>query len=599
MAKDDASLSVRKWPVVTVVALLFLVLGLRLWQLQVLRGEKYRTTSVENRLRTEKVPAPRGIIYDRNGTPLVRNSAYYSVSLLPELAGAADIEAIAEFLGITARQIMARIKKHPGPLGTIKLKEGLSFNEVARTEARLSDYPGLVIDTEQTRHYIYGKTVGHLIGYLGRINPRQARDPAYKDVPPQTFIGQWGIEKLYDDHLRGTPGRRVIEVDALGRQLRLLHEEPPVRGNDLYLSIDIELQKAAERAFKGRAGALVAFKPTTGELLGMISRPSYDPNLFSRGIVSSEWKRLLEGERFPLLNRALQSQYPPGSTFKLITAMAALEDGGLTPEETITCTGEIRRGRWTFGCWKKGGHGKISLHRAIVESCDIYFYLAGQKAGIDNIALRARQFGLGQPTGIPLVREKAGLIPDTKWKRRVKKEPWYLGETYNASIGQGFVLATPAQMARMMSAIANGGYLYKPLLTRAETQPVPISNSTVSTETLELIRNGLMGVVHEPRGTGRAARSRLTEILGKTGTAQVIALRDDKEGEVQERFRDHAWFVAYAPRENPQIALAVLVEHGGHGGSAAAPIAREAIEAYLKSMERHAEHAKDIQTAAK
>lgn len=586
----------RIWFIVGVVTVLFVVLTLRLWHLQVIRGAEFKRLSAENRLRVDGIPAPRGIIFDRNGIPLVKNSAFYSVSLLPGMVQEADINAIARFLDISPEEILQKIREHPSPLVTIKLKEGLTFEETAAIEARLSDYPGLTIDVEQTRHYLYGDVGGHLIGYLGRITPRQAKDPAYEAIPPQSFIGQWGVEKLYDRHLRGTPGRRVIEVDALGRQLRILDEEPPQKGDDLYLSMDVNLQKAAEAAFANRAGAMAAFKPDTGEVLGLVSRPSFDPNLFSRGIGLSDWERLSKGKRHPLLNRALQSQYPPGSTFKIITAVAGLESGKLDPEETVNCTGRIKVGRWSFGCWKPGGHGKISLRRALVESCDIYFYKAGEKTGIDTIAEYARMFGLGNPTGIPLVREKTGLVPDSEWKRSVLGEPWYLGETYNASIGQGFVLATPVQLARMMSTVVNGGYLYRPALVRLDAPPEPSSVVRVSDKTIALIKDALEGVVSDEHGTGWAARSKIVGIGGKTGTAQVISLKKHKELErldmMEERFQDHAWFVAFAPEENAEIALSVFVEHAGHGGTAAAPIAKKAIEAYMASLK---ENAKDRQ----
>ncbi|MGD2080451.1 MAG: penicillin-binding protein 2 [Nitrospirota bacterium] len=590
---NDENVKDRIRPIVGVVAILFFVLTFRLWQLQVVRGSEYKELSAENRLRVEKMPAPRGIIFDRNGIPLVKNSAFYSVSLLPEMAQEADVGAISRFLDVPPEEILGKIEDHPSPLVTIKLKEGLTFEETAAVEARLSDYPGLTIDVEQTRHYIFGEVGAHLVGYLGRIRPEQARDPAYEGVPPQSFIGQWGVEKLYDRHLRGTPGRRVIEVDALGRQLRILTEEPPRRGSDLYLSMDVNLQMASEEAFGDRAGALAALKPDTGEVLGLVSRPSFDPNLFSRGIGPSDWRRLSRGERYPLLNRALQSQYPPGSTFKILTAIAGLESGAIDTKEKVYCSGRVRLGRWTFGCWKPGGHGNVSLHRAIVESCDIYFYKAGEKIGIDTIAEYARMFGLGSATGIPLVQEKSGLVPDREWKRRALGEPWYMGETYNTSIGQGFVLATPMQLARMMSTVANGGNLYSPGIVRPEELPRPVSRARVGKETLDFVRHALGGVVNERHGTGRAALSSFTEIAGKTGTAQVISLKKRKElerlGMMEERFRDHAWFVAFAPEEEPEIALAVFVEHGGHGGSAAAPIAKKAIEAYMASLEEHAE----------
>jgi penicillin-binding protein 2 len=582
------------WPIVGAVTILFLALVLRLWHLQIIKGSDFQRLSTDNRLRIEKIPAPRGIIFDRNGIPLVKNSAFFSVSLLPEMAAEVDIQAIADFLSISSKEIFNKIKDHKNPLATIKLREGLTFSETAAIEARLSDHPGLTIDTEQTRHYLYGDVGGHLIGYLGRITPEQARDPSYDGVPPQSFMGQWGVEKLYDNHLRGTPGRKVIEVDALGRQLRLLSEEPPHKGHDLFLGMDINLQLAAEAAFQNRAGALAAIKPSTGEVLGLVSRPSFNPNLFSRGIDPEEWKRLSRGKRYPLLNRALQSQYPPGSAFKIIVAIAAMESETLKPEDEVKCTGTIRSGRWTFGCWRPGGHGKISLHRALVESCDIYFYKAGEKSGIDTIAEYARRFGLGSSTGIPLVKEKTGLIPDSKWKQRVMDEPWYLGETYNASIGQGFVLATPVQLARMMSAVANNGLLYALTLERLEEQPFAASYAVVSERTLSLIKNALVGVVSEKHGTGWATKSSLVDIGGKTGTSQVISLKKRKELErldmMKEKFEDHAWFVAFAPNDDPEIALSVLVEHGGHGGTAAAPIAKKTIEAYMASLKKNAEN---------
>jgi penicillin-binding protein 2 len=477
------------------------------------------------------------------------------------------------------------VRRHEDPLEPIKLRDGLTFQEMASIKARLSDYPGLIIHVEQTRYYPYGEVGAHLVGYLGKLGPTELKKEDFKNVPRQAFIGQWGIEKMFDSYLRGKPGRRVIEVDALGRRLRLIKEEPPERGSDLHLSIDLELQKAAEQAFDGKVGALVALKASTGEILAMVSRPSFDPNLFSRGITYQDWVRLAEDKSYPLLNRGLQSQYPPGSTFKIATAIAGLEEGAITPDTTVTCQGAIRVGRWRFRCWKRSGHGKVDLHRAIVESCDVFFYKAGQETGIDAIANYARGLGLEAESGLGLVKEKRGLIPDTEWKRRVKKQSWYLGETFNASIGQGFVLATPMQLARMTSTAVNGGYLYKPTPIRTEEQPEPVSRNPISQETLDIIKKALRGVVSERHGTGRAADSQIVEIGGKTGTAQVISSREEtrKEEELPYKLRDHAWFVAFAPVESPEIALAVLVEHGGHGGTAAAPIARKAIEAYVNS----------------
>ncbi len=592
---------------------MFLVLAVRLFDLQVLEGGGYERLSMENRLRMEMVPSPRGIIFDRNGEPLVKNAPFFSIALQQEMLGKADIPAIAEYLSMDSGEIYDRIRNEKNPFSPVKLKEGLSFEEVARAEARLSDYPGLAIHVEQTRHYPYGETGAHLVGYLGRLTPRQLKRANFKGVPRQAFIGQWGVEKLFDGFLRGKPGSRAIEADALGRRLRLIKEVPPEHGNDLYLSIDINLQRAAEEAFGDRVGALVALRPGTGEVLALASRPSFDPNLFSRGIHYEHWLLLSQDKRYPLLNRALQSQYPPGSTFKIITAIAALEEEAVTPGTRSRCTGRLRKGRWNFGCWKSGGHGALSLYGAIVESCDVYFYRAGEAAGIDNIAKYARRFGFGSASGLGLVREKKGLIPDTEWKQRVKNEPWFPGETYNAAIGQGFVLATPVQLARMTAAVANGGYLPELRLTRVEEEPGPPSKIEVggetlkkikkamrveeepgppskievSGETLERIKRAMRGVVADKKGTAHwTAKSGTVEIAGKTGTAQVISLDKNrrKAKDTPYEFRDHAWFVAFAPVEEPEIAVAVFVEHGGHGSSAAAPIAKKAIETYMESL---------------
>jgi penicillin-binding protein 2 len=579
--------------VITVALVLaFTVLAARLWHLQIVKGTNFKRLSYENRLRIVKVPAPRGIIYDRNGKPLVKNSPYYSVSLMPEIIEEEDLEEIAYLLGIDVQEIQRVVGQWEESSVPIKLKDGLSFEAVAQIEARLSDYPALSIEVEQTRHYLYEKVGAHLIGYLGKLNPEQVHKDNFRDVPRQALIGQWGVEKMYDNVLRGTPGKRIFEVDALGRKLREISFELPVKGQPLYLSIDIDMQKKAEEAFKSRTGALVAIKPATGEVLGLVSLPSFDPNLFSRGISYEDWLELSESMRYPMLNRALQSQYPPGSTFKIVTAIAALESGTTTPEDEVTCRGNLKYGRWSFGCWRRGGHGKLSMHRAIVESCDVYFYKAGLRVGIDIIAKYARSLGLGAPAGVGLVTEKPGLIPDTEWKKRVRNEPWYPGETFNASIGQGFVLTTPVQLARMIGMVANGGYLHDIKLVRVDDLPVPAGVVHLEEKTLSVLKDALRGVVQEKHGTGYTARSGKIDMSGKTGTSQVISQRDlnvDEE-ELPYRFRDHAWFVAYAPSEEPKIALSVFVEHGGHGGAAAAPIARQAIEEYMGSQEAAREY---------
>jgi penicillin-binding protein 2 len=565
---------------VYVIVVLFLIILIRLWQLQILQGDEYLRISESNRLRVIGIPAPRGIIFDRNGFPLVKNAPYFCVSLIPGEFDNGDVAALSKLLDMPADEITDKIDQEgQSPFIPVRLKEGLDFRGVSYIEARRSDFPGLMIETEETRKYLYGSTAAHVIGYLGKMTPSQAKNPAFRDVPPDAFIGQWGVEKLFDTSLRGVAGKRIIEVDALGREIRLLRETQPVKGKDLTLSIDIALQKEAEKAFEGRAGALVALQPDTGEILGLVSEPSFDPNKFATGISSEDWRSLSEDEKLPMLNRAIQSQYPPGSTFKIIMAIAGLEEGVINDSTTVDCRGGISFGRWHFGCWKRSGHGVISLRRALVESCDVFFYEVGKRLGIDRIYDYATRFGLGRSTGMPLGSEKSGLIPNTQWKMEKKKEPWYLGETFVNSIGQGYVSATPVQMAVVMSAVANGGRIYKPTLLTTDV-PMLMGNAGVREETLEKVRSYLGGVVNDPDGTGGAARSSVTTIGGKTGTAQVVALRHGSRSNAA-KFRDHAWFVAFAPVEKPEIALSVLVEHGGHGGSAAAPVAKKAIEAYL------------------
>jgi penicillin-binding protein 2 len=566
----------------------FLIILLRLWQLQLLQGDELRKISESNRLRIIKIPAPRGIIFDRNGIPLVKNTPYFCASVIPEEFESSNILSLAMVLHVPENELREKLNRRDrSSFAPVRLKEGLSYEEVSYIEARRSDFPGLIIELEVSREYLYGGIGAHVIGYLGKLTPAQSQNPEFKEVPPDAFIGQWGIEKLYDKSLRGTAGQRIIEVDAIGREIRLLKENPPVKGADLSLSIDIALQKAAEDAFVDKTGALVALKSDTGEILGIVSSPSFDPNSFAKGISSDDWNAIINDKKVPMLNRAIQSQYPPGSTFKIITAIAALEEGAVDASTKVDCRGGITYGKWHFGCWKKGGHNIVSLHRALVESCDVYFYDAGKRVGFDKIHDYASMFGLGEETGIPIGRERKGLIPDSRWKQETKKAGWFLGETFINSIGQGYVSTTPVQMAVMINAVSNGGNVYKPSILKIQ-QPFLVKKAAVRAETLAIVKDALQGVVNEPGGTGYAAKSDTIVIGGKTGTAQVVGLRKDSKY-LAEHLRDHAWFVAFAPVEKPEVALSVLVEHGGHGGSAAAPIAKKAIEAYILPLEKKKE----------
>ncbi|MFQ3573200.1 MAG: penicillin-binding protein 2 [Thermodesulfovibrionales bacterium] len=560
------------------IILVFIIILLRLWQLQILEGDRYKKLSESNRLRIIKTPPPRGIIYDRNGLPLVKNVPFFSVLLSPEAIDTIDVNALARLLDINKEELSEKLnKRNISPFVPIKLKMGISFEEVAKIEAHKSDFQGLFVETEVGRHYIYGKSGAHIIGYLGKIRHLHGGD--LQGFPTDALVGQWGVEAVFDKDLRGIPGGRVVEVDAIGRELRLISETQPIKGKDIHLSIDIRLHKLIEEAFGNKAGAVVAFKVDTGEILALDSMPSFDPNQFAKGISNRDWNTLINDPKKPMLNRALQSQYPPGSTFKMITALAALEESVVSTDWTTYCTGGLTYGSWTFGCWMKGGHGVVNFHRAIVESCDVYFYEVGKRLGIDKIYKYAILFGLGSETGINLtpVSERKGLIPNAKWKSDVKKMSWYLGDTFISAIGQGFVLATPIQMARMTAAMVNGGYLLTPTLLRGTKGQ--ITKIDVKEENLKIIKAAMYGVVNEPGGTAKSAKSSIVEIGGKTGTSQVVGKKKGLKGE---KYMDHAWFIAFAPVDNPEIALAVFVEHGGGGGAVAAPIAKRVIEAYFK-----------------
>ncbi|GBE31123.1 stage V sporulation protein D [bacterium BMS3Bbin05] len=570
-----------------IIIILFLVFLLRLWQLQVLEGKRYRGLTESNRIKVLNIAAQRGIIYDRNGKSLVKNGPFYSVSIIPGAAQNIDVHALSSLLEMSETDIKSRLSTDVPPFETIKLKEGISFNEVAYIEARRSDFPGLIIETDVTRHYVYANVGAHVVGYLGMPGPEKLKSFKSSDIPPNAFTGKWGIEALYDKQLRGTPGKRYIEVDALGRQLKIIREDPPQKGEDIKISLDIDLQRKIEEGFNGRTGAAVALDPSTGEILSLVSLPSFNPNLFSRGISSSDWEALNRNPDHPFLNRALQSQYPPGSVFKIIVAIAALDENILPAGFTVKCNGRIRYGRWVFKCWKRSGHGVVDLHKAIVESCDVFFYKTGKALGIDTIAKYARKFGLGMPTGVKLVHEKTGFIPTTGWKRRVYNKPWYIGDTYHAAIGQGYVLVTPFQQALMISAIANNGTVYKPTLIKKTGPPEVLRKIVLRPGTLETVKEALRDVVNERDGTAYwRARSDKYVFAGKTGTAQVIRERKGKtRKETPERFKDHAWFVSFAPYNKPLIAMSILVEHGGHGSSAAAPIAKKAMEYYLDQID--------------
>lgn len=580
----------RMWMLTAFVLIGFVALVLRLWYLQIIKGDYYRELSEHNRIRVVNIRPPRGTFYDRNGIPLAENIPNSVITFTPEDAkDDPDVRPkLAAILGISLDELDAVIRedRYRRPQQPVRVKENVSFAEVSQVEAIKDELPGVMVEHELRRYYPYGEFAAHAMGYIGGMTQEQKDAPENAELPPDFPIGQYGLEKAFDKVVRGTPGEKGVEVDVRGRPLRVIYTVPPVPGNDLVLTIDYYAQKAAEEGLGDEAGAIVAIEPGTGEVLAMVSKPGFDPNMFTLGITKENWAKLALDELHPLNNRALQGTFPPGSTFKLAMALAGLETGKVTTSTSVYCKGGWFFGNRTFKCWKHEGHGTVSMHKAIVESCDVYFYQLGDKMGIDNIAKYSNYLGLGMKTGVG-IRESSGLIPSTGWKKKARKEPWYPGETISCAIGQGYVSVTPIQLARMVAAIAGHGEVYQPSLIRAQRinngkdwmgfPPVRLWKAPVKQENLDIVLDGMRGVVWDPGGTAHVAQSDKVEIGGKTGTAQVIGLGKG----TGKKYRDHAWFVAVAPLDDPKIAVCVLVEHGGHGGSAAGPIAKKVIEAYI------------------
>ncbi|MFQ5901525.1 MAG: penicillin-binding protein 2 [Thermodesulfobacteriota bacterium] len=585
--------------VVGITVFAFLILLYMFWYLQIIKGEEFIELSENNRVRLVRTTAHRGKIFDRNGKVLVENRPAFILTVVPE--DVRDWEKLKERLTnlvqISKEEIQDRLEKAKGrpPFKSIVLKRDLSWEEVARLEMFKIDIPGISMDIEPRRFYPYGSFASHLLGYLGEIDMAQLKTPGFAKYSQGDLIGKDGVEEKMEKYLTGTKGGRQIEVDAFGRVKKVLHQVEPLRGNDVYLTIDFELQNTAEEALREKVGTVVALDPQTGKLLVMVNSPSFDPNLFSGGISMENWNKLITNPYRVLENKAIQGQYPPASTFKIVTAAASLEEGVITPDTKLFSGSSFKLGRRTFRDWKKEGHGYIDIYDAIVESSDTFFYQIGLSLGVDRLANYARGFGLGKKTGIALNNEKNGLVPNSEWKRKVIGKRWFDGETLTIAIGQGYLLATPLQMLNLFSAVANGGKLFQPqIVERVEANgdnisipftPREMGRLPISAKNLNLIRNALLGVVEEDNGTGRIMRIKGAKVAGKTGTAQVVSLREtDQEKEIPYKLRDHSWFVGFAPFERPEIVVAVLVEHGGYGAVTAAPIAKKVIEAYLGSI---------------
>jgi penicillin-binding protein 2 len=577
-----------------VVGAIFFLLLLRLWHLQILSADDYRSMSENNRLRFVPVAASRGAIMDRSGMVLVSNRPSFSLAVVPQEVKDKDglFDRLARLLGLDRNELEDRWKKVKGRAKyyPVVLASNISRDQVEIIEENRLRLPGVEIEMKPVREYSSNVLAAHLLGYIGEISDDEMDKKGYEEYNPGDYIGKNGIERSWESDLHGNDGGRQLEVDARGRVLRTISESYPTVGNSVVLTIDAALQKQTEKAFGDQAGAAVAMDVNTGEVLAFVSYPSFDPALFSGKLPADVWKSYLDDKRHPLENKALTGQYPPGSTFKIITALAGLEEGKINETTSVNCTGSYDLGSSTFKCWNKRGHGTTSLKKSLRESCDVYFYQLGEKLGVDLIAKTARKFMLGAPMGIGLTNEKPGLIPTADWKLKRFGKRWYHGETLPVAIGQGYVLMTPIQMASMIATVANEGTVYRPYLvkrivdsdgkTLKEYKPEVIGRTGIPPEDFRLVKQGLFSVVNDPGGTGGAARLYDVRVAGKTGTSQVVKMRDSKR-ETLYQFRDHALFVAFAPYDKPEIAIAVIVEHGEHGGSAAGPIAGRMLRAYF------------------
>jgi penicillin-binding protein 2 len=588
-----------------IIFLILVALGVllfRLWYLQVVKGDDLRQRSENNSVRFRKIMPLRGLIMDRNGHVVVDNRPSFDVLYMPSRGKDPDrlIEKLKDLYKNKSLEFSydQPFPKKIKPYLPVRLEKNVSMEKVALIETNALDLPGVYINVSPVRLYLDGEIMAPIIGYTGEITREELdKDDEYESGD---ILGKHGVEKFLDSYIRGSRGAELVEVNAYGKEIKNLGRIDPVSGYNIILTIDADLQKTAWEAFEGRAGAAVALDPRDGSILTMVSSPSFDPNLFNSGISNEQWSKLINNPLNPLSNRVISGQYPPGSTYKLIVAAAALEEGIITPDTKFFCDGSFDSGNRTFRCWQKKGHGHISLHRAIVESCDVYFYNIGKLLGVDKIAHYAKLFGLGDITGIDLPNEKSGLIPTKQWKLTKMKEPWQLGETISISIGQGFDLVTPLQLVTAYSAFANGGTLWRPRLVKSiettdgrvykEFSPVKKGALPLKEETFDSLGRALWGVINEPTGTGKAARRPNADVSGKTGTAQVIGLPENEKARREKKIgvfqRDHALFVCFAPLKNPEIAIAVIVENAGHGGSVAAPIARKILDAYFEGKKK-------------
>ncbi len=589
--------------IVSVIFLLLfmLILVLRLGKLQLLDHVHFTTKSIDNRVRVEPIPPTRGLIYDRNGVLLAQNLPIYSLEITPEQVKDVDqtIARLKKIMDISEIDLkrFERQRKQKRRFQSIPIRLELTEEEIASFAINRHRFPGVEINAELLRTYPLGKETAHVLGYVGRINEKELETLNVSNYSGTSHIGKIGVEKFYEERLHGEVGMRRVEVNALGRTIRVLESQPPKPGENLHLSLDIKLQREAIAALGEENGAVVAIDPNDGSILAMISNPGFDPNLFVNGISNKDYQELQDSPDNPLFNRALRGRYPPGSTTKPLVGLAGLELQRTTKEREQNCRGyfQLPGHEHKYRDWKKWGHGPTDIRKAIVESCDVYFYDLANKLGIDQIHDYLSRFGFGEDPEVDISGAIGGLLPSREWKRRSKGKQWYTGETLIVGIGQGYFLATPLELASATATLAAKGIRYSPKILRAiqtsEAQdPVPVKPQNRRRLPIEKIGNwnhiidAMTGVIDSPNGTANVIRTDAYKIAGKTGTAQVFSIKQDEtyeEEKIEKKLRDHALFISFAPAEEPKIAVAVIVENGGHGSSVAAPIARRIMDSYL------------------
>ncbi len=594
--RRGASLRRRIGVLKALLAGLFVVYLGTLWFYQIVRAEHYSSLSDSNRIRRFSVSPLRGVIRDRHGVVLAKNRSSFTLALEDrEPAGWAQTrDRLAALLEVDPKVLEERRRRTPwsSDADGVVIQEDVDLPQIAFIEAHPEAFPGLRVKVEHRRFYEGGTEVAHLIGYVGEISVRQLQGGDFPRARAGDVVGKAGLERVYQEQLAGVAGVRMAVVNASGREIDSLPGgTAPESGATLELTIDLEVQKTLVAAFGDRVGSGVFLDPRTGEVLALASLPDFDPNLFAGRFTREQWELLARDSHHPLQNRATRSLYSAGSTFKLVVAAAAMEVNGLSPSRRIFCAGYAEFYKRRYRCHFRGGHGWVNLHQALVRSCNVYFYEVGRELGIEPIADYARKMGLGRRSGIDLLGEESGLVPDEAWSRRVRKTPWYRGETISVSIGQGPLLVTSLQMAVQAGALATGRFVSPHLVQRIDGESPGRKSSVVplplQEQTLRVLRRALWSVVNQD-GTGkesRLVRHPEIEVAGKTGTVQVVkASAGVDSNELPEDLRDHSWFVGYAPADRPTIAFAVFVEHGGHGGEQAAPIARQVLDKYFDAL---------------